>query len=171
MGAGRIVVANQARHRLQLLTLKGKRRGRILLRANPHDVALAAGGRRAWVTLEGTDDMGLVSLKRKKVIRYKSTSRRPHDLLVAPDGRLWVTDWNGAFHVDSPRGRLLKSKPLGVEAHHLAFTPDRPQVWITDHAAHRIFVVSTKNYQVLKRIRIRGSPHHVTITRTVTKRW
>jgi DNA-binding beta-propeller fold protein YncE len=171
MGAGRIVVANQARHRLQLLTLKGKRRGRILLRANPHDVALAAGGRCAWVTLEGTDDMGLVSLKRKKVIRYKSTSRRPHDLLVAPDGRLWVTDWNGAFHVDSPRGRLLKSKPLGVEAHHLAFTPDRPQVWITDHAAHRIFVVSTKNYQVLKRIRIRGSPHHVTITRTVTKRW
>jgi DNA-binding beta-propeller fold protein YncE len=164
MGRGKIVVANEGSNRLQLLTLRGKRRGTILLRADPHDVAIAPGGRRAWVTLDGTDDMAFVNLKRKKIIRYKSTGKRPHDLLFAPGGRLWVTDWNGAFHVYSRSGRHLKSKPLGVEAHHLAFTPDRAQVWITDHGAHRVFVVSTKTYKVLKRIRISGAPHHVTIT-------
>jgi DNA-binding beta-propeller fold protein YncE len=164
MGGGRIVVANQGSRRLQLVSLRGNRRGRILLRANPHDLAITPGGRRAWVTLEGTDDMAFVDLKRRKVIRYKSTGKSPHDLLFAPDGRLWVTDWNGAFHVYSRRGRLLKSKALGVEAHHLAFTRDGRQVWITDHGAHRIFVISTRTYKVLKRIRIRGAPHHVTIT-------
>jgi hypothetical protein len=83
MGGGRIVVANQGSHRLQLISLRGKRRGRILLRANPHDLAIAPSGRRAWVTLEGTDDMAYVSLKRRKVIRYKSTGKSPHDLLFA----------------------------------------------------------------------------------------
>jgi DNA-binding beta-propeller fold protein YncE len=164
MGGGRIVVANQGSHRLQLVTLRGKRRGRIPLRANPHDLAIAPGQKRAWVTLEGTDDMAFVNLKGKKVVRYKSTGKSPHDLLFAPDSRLWVTDWNGAFHVYSRRGRLLKSKALGDEAHHLAFTRDGSEVWITDHGAHRIFVISTRSYKVLKRIRIRGAPHHVTIT-------
>jgi YVTN family beta-propeller protein len=164
MGGGRIVVANQGSHRLQLISLRGKRRGRILLRANPHDLAITPSGRRAWVTLEGTDDMAYVNLKRRKVIRYKSTGKSPHDLLFAPDGRLWVTDWNGAFHVYSRRGRLVKSKRLGDEAHHLAFTHDGSQVWVTDHGAHRVFVITTKTYRVVKRIRIRGAPHHVTIT-------
>jgi DNA-binding beta-propeller fold protein YncE len=164
MGGGRIVVANQGSRRIQLVSLRGKRTGRIILRANPHDLAIAPGEKRAWVTLEGTDDMAFVNLKTKKVVRYKSTGKSPHDLLFAPDGRLWVTDWNGAFHVYSRRGHLLKSKALGDEAHHLAFTRDGSQVWITDHGAHRIFVISTRSYKVLKRIRIRGAPHHVTIT-------
>jgi hypothetical protein len=44
MGGGRIVVANQGSHRLQLVSLRGKRRGRILLRASPHDLAITPDG-------------------------------------------------------------------------------------------------------------------------------
>lgn len=164
IGGGRIVVANQGAARIDILSLRGKKRGSIPLRENPHDVALTPGGDVAWASLEGSDDLAVVNLKRKKVKRYVSTGRSPHDLLFSPNGRLWVTDWNGAFHVYSRRGKHLKSRALGDEAHHLAFTPSGRQVWITDHGTHQIFVVSARKYKVMKRLSIRGSPHHVAIT-------
>jgi hypothetical protein len=164
IGGDRVVIANQGAARLNMLSLKGKKRGYALLKANPHDVALTPSAHKAWASLEGSDDLAVINLRRKKVKRYVSTGKSPHDLLFSPDGRLWVTDWNGAFHVFSRKGKLLRSRSLGEEAHHLAFTPDGRQVWITDHAAHRVFVVSTRKYKVLKRISIAGSPHHVAIT-------
>jgi YVTN family beta-propeller protein len=164
IGGDRIVIANQGAARINLLSLKGKKRDRVLLKANPHDIALTLSARKAWASLEGSDDLAVIDFRRKRVRRYVSTGKSPHDLLFSPEGLLWVTDWNGAFHVLSRKGKLLRTKSLGQEAHHLAFTPDGRQVWITDHGAHRVFVVSTRNYKVIKRISIRGSPHHVAIT-------
>lgn len=164
MGGGRIVVANQGAARLDLVSFRGEPRRRIGLKANPHDVAVGPRGHIAWATLEGSDDIAVVNLDKKRVRRYLSTGKSPHDLLFSPDGRIWVTDWNGAVHVFSRRGRLLMSRSLGVEAHHLAFTPDGDQVWITDHEAHKVFVLGTRRMRVLERIGIRGAPHHVSVT-------
>ena len=160
---GRVVVANQTEARLDLVSTTGKFLRSIALKADPHDLALRRNGSQAWVTLEGSDDMAVVNIPERSV-RYVSTGKAPHDLLFAPDGKLWVSDWHGAIHVFSRRGRLLKSIPLGVEAHHLDFTPDGRQVWITDHGAHRIFVVNTSTYKVRKRLSIAGAPHHIAIT-------
>lgn len=160
---GRVVVANQTEARLDLVSPKGRFRRSIRLKGNPHDLALRWGGRQAWVTLEQSDDLAVVGIRRSRV-RYISTGKRPHDILFALGGKLWVSDWEGAVHVFSKKGKRLKTIPLGVEAHHLDFTPDGRQVWITDHAAHRIFVISTRNYSIRKRFTTRGSPHHIAIT-------
>lgn len=165
IGGRRIVVANQGSNRLQLLSLRGKRRGKVMLRANPHDVAIAPNNYIAWATLEGDDALARVHLKKKKVLRYVSTAEDPHDILFSPGGHLWVTDWNGAVHVYSRKGKHLRSRALGDEAHHLAFTPDGRHVWITDHGAHRVFVIATKTLKVVRSFAINGAPHHVTITR------
>ena len=163
IAGGRIVVANQTEAALDLLSSEGRFRRSIALKADPHDLALRRRGRQAWVTLEGSDDLAVVGIRRGNV-RYVSTGKAPHDILFAPDGKLWVSDWEGAVHVFSKRGRLLKTIPLGQEAHHLDFTPDGRQAWITDHAAHRIFVVRTRNYSIRKRFRVEGAPHHIAIT-------
>jgi DNA-binding beta-propeller fold protein YncE len=163
VGGGRVVVANQTRARLDLVSPQGRFRRSVGLKADPHDLALRWQGRQAWVTLEGNDDLAVVSVRSGKV-RYVSTGKAPHDILFAPDGKLWVSDWEGAIHVFSKRGRRLKTIPLGVEAHHLDFTPDGRQAWITDHAAHRVFVIRTKTYRVVKRFKVRGAPHHIAIT-------
>ncbi len=164
IGGGRVVVANQSEARLDLVAPKGRFRRSIALKADPHDLALRWGGRQAWVTLEGSDDLAVVRIRRPSRVRYVSTGKAPHDILFAPDGKLWVSDWNGAIHVFSKRGRRIKTIPLGIEAHHLDFTPDGRQVWITDHAAHKIFVVSTNRYKVRKQFDVAGAPHHVAIT-------
>ena len=164
IGGGRIVVTNQTEARLDLVSPRGSFRRSIALKANPHDVALRRRGRQAWVTLEGNDDLAVVRVRRPSKVRYVSTGKTPHDLLFAPDGRLWVTDWNGAIHVFSKRGRRIKTIPIGIQAHHLAFTPDGSQVWITDHEAQRVFVVSTRTYKIRKRFEVAGAPHHIAIT-------
>lgn len=160
-----LVVANEGAARLDLVSIAGDRLGAIALKANPHDLAIAPGGRIAWVTLDGSDEMALVHLGRRTVLRYVPTGRRPHDLLFTPDGRLWVTDWDGGLHVFR-RGRLLQTIPTGVEAHHLAFTPGggRRQVWLTDHGAHQVFVIDARSLEVVAELDTGGAPHHVAIT-------
>ena len=160
-----VVVANQATERVQLVKLDGTFVRRILLKADPHDLAIDPNQRHAWVTLEGSDDLAVVDLlDRSEAVRYVDTDGSPHDILFAPDGRLWVTDWNGAIHVlRGRRGRLVRTIPLGVEAHHLDFTPDGRFAWITDHAAGELFVLRVRRVRVVERIDFPGEPHHVTI--------
>jgi YVTN family beta-propeller protein len=160
-----VVVANQATERLQLVKLDGTFVRRILLKADPHDLAIDPKQRHAWVTLEGSDDLAVVDLlDRRQPVRYVDTDGSPHDILFAPDGRLWVTDWNGALHVlRGRRGRLVESIALGEEAHHLDFTPDGRFGWITDHAAGTVFVLRVRTVRVVTRIDFPGEPHHLTI--------
>jgi DNA-binding beta-propeller fold protein YncE len=157
-----IVVANQGDARIDLVRLSGERLRSIPLRANPHDLAIAPGGRRAWVTLEGSDDLAVVDLEDRSV-SYVSTGVRPHDLLFAPDGRLWVTDWGGALHVFNGR-RRVRTIRFGGEAHHLAFTPDGQEGWVTDEHRGRVLVFSVRPVERIVTKRIRGRPHHVAIT-------
>jgi YVTN family beta-propeller protein len=158
-----VVVANEAGRRVELI--RGNRRaGSIRLNAEPHDLAIAPGGGRAWVSLNGTDELAIVDLRARQVARSVATGFRPHDLLFAPDGRLWVTDWQGPVHVFDREGRPQGSVELGQESHHLAFTPDGRQAWITDHAARRIFVVDARSLRVIAALPVSGGPHHIAIT-------
>ncbi|MEO8293484.1 MAG: YncE family protein, partial [Actinomycetota bacterium] len=157
-----IVVANQGAARIDRVRLSGDRLRSIPLRADPHDLAISPNGRRAWVTLDGTDDMAIVNLRTRHV-SYFSTGVSPHDLLFAPDGRLWVTDWNGGLHVF--RGReLIRTLHYGREAHHLAFTPDGEEAWTTDEAAGRAFVLTVRPVERIDSEPIPGAPHHVAVT-------
>ena len=161
---GMAIVANEGAARLDRVTLKGRIWRSIPLKANPHDLAIAPSKRKAWVTLDGTDDVAIVDLKRKKVRRYLSTGHSPHDVLFASDGRAWITDWNHGIHVYSRRGRLLKTFDRGSEPHHLAFSPDGTKGWITDHGSRRLIVISLRTLKVVRVARSRGLPHHVAVT-------
>jgi len=156
------VVANQRAARLDLVSVRGRKLGRVPLTTDPHDLAINPPGGRAWVTLEGRDEMAVVDLDRRKVMKYVSTGQSPHDLLFAPDGRLWVTDWQGELHVFDG-ARRVKTISLGVEAHHLAFTDDGRFAWITDHGAKRVYVLSVRRVKVVRSLRFPGEPHHVAI--------
>jgi YVTN family beta-propeller protein len=157
------VVANEAGRRVDLI--RGKRRtGSISLDAEPHDLAIAPGGDRAWVTMNGTDELAIVDLRARRLVRYVETGQRPHDILFAPDGRLWVTDWAGPVHVFDRRGQLRARVELGQESHHLTFSPDGRQAWITDHLAKRVFIVDARRLRVVGSLVVPGGPHHVAIT-------
>jgi DNA-binding beta-propeller fold protein YncE len=156
------VVTNEGSRRLDLLAEDGEREHTIDLKANPHDVAVRSSV--AWVSLDGTDEIAVVDLRRRKVDRYLTTGKRPHDLRFDGEGRGWVTDWNGTLHVFDARGELVKTLTLGSEAHHLAFTADGDEAWVTDHGTSRTYVVSTESLEVRDTLPIPGAPHHVALT-------
>jgi serine/threonine-protein kinase len=165
MWRDRIVVANQGGARVQVVRADGRVIRTVPLRWRPHDLAVNARTGRVWVTLEGTDRLGVFRLGQPGGARYVATGQRPHDILFAPDGRLWVTDWDGELHVYALPGlRHVRSIPLGVEAHHLSFTPNGRTAWITDHGAHALFVVRVASVHRVDRIGFPGEPHHVAIT-------
>lgn len=157
-----IVVANQGDARIDRVRLSGDRLRSIPLRADPHDLAISPNGRRAWVSLEGTDDMAIVNIRTGRV-RSFSTGVSPHDLLFAPDGRLWVTDWHGGLHVF--RGReIVRTIHYGRETHHLTFTPNGEEAWTTDEAAGRAHVLTVRPVDRIDSRTIPGAPHHVAVT-------
>ena len=157
------IVANEAGRRLDYVSLDGKPGPRVRLRGQPHDVAVDPDHERAWVTMNRSDEFAVVDLDAAEVDRYVSTGHAPHDLLFAPDGRLWVTDWTGRLLV-LDGDEVTASRGLGVEAHHLAFTPDGSQAWITDHGTNELFVLDADTLEVLETIALPGAPHHVAIT-------
>ncbi|MBW3590672.1 MAG: YncE family protein [Actinobacteria bacterium] len=157
------LVANEAGRRIDYVTFSGEAGPRVQLRGEPHDLAVQPGGSTAWVTMNGTEDLAVIDVEDGEVDRYVSTGHAPHDLLFSPDGRLWVTDWNGRLLV-LDGDEVVDSRELGVEAHHLAFTPDGAEVWITDHGTAELFVVDTATLRLLDTIDLPGAPHHVAIT-------
>jgi sugar lactone lactonase YvrE len=157
------VVANEGAARLDLISGEGEQLGSVSLRANPHDVAVSPDGRTAWASLNGDDALAVVDLRGQEVRRYVPTGERPHDLLFAPDGRLWVTDWDHGIHVFSRRGEHIHTIGIGEEPHHLTFTPDGQEAWITDHGADAVHVISTETFDVLDELRV-DAPHHVAVT-------
>jgi DNA-binding beta-propeller fold protein YncE len=159
-----VIVANEGAARLDLVTVKGRVVGHVALKANPHDIAISPNRRQAWVSLDGLNQLAVVDLAARKLVRYVRTDQRPHDLLFAPDGRLWVSDWDEGVYVYAAQGRVVKKILAGVQVHHLAFTPDGEQAWLTDHEGARIFVADARNLRVLDSLRSGGAPHHVTIT-------
>ncbi len=161
----RIVVANQGGSRVQVVRTDGVVVRRVPLPYRPHDLAVNPRNGSVWITLEGTGKIGMFRLGSDAPVRYVRTGRRPHDILFAPDGRLWITDWDGtALVYEMPGLRLARAVPLGSEAHHLAFTPDGRFVWITDHGASAVFVLRTSPVRRVDRIAFPGEPHHVAIT-------
>ena len=162
--AGRLlVVANEGAARLDLVSQRGEKRGEIGLKTNPHDVAISEDAATAWVSLDRSDEIAVVGLRRRTV-QYVSTGQSPHDVLFDGKGRAWVTDWAGVVHVFSAGAELVQTLELGTEAHHLTFTPNGKEAWITDHGTHQVFVVGTEDLKVRASLPIAGAPHHVAIT-------
>jgi DNA-binding beta-propeller fold protein YncE len=100
----------------------------------------------------------------RRTVRYVSTGQRPHDLLFDARGRAWVTDWSGVVHVFSASAELVQTLELGTEAHHLTFTPDGKEAWLTDNGTHQVFVVGTGDLSLRASLPVAGAPHHVAIT-------
>lgn len=158
-----VVVTNESAARVQVLRADGTVQAEVPLRARPHDVAVSPDGRMAWVSLDGSAEIAVIELRTGAVDRYVATRLRPHDLLLAPDGRLWVAGWDGTLAVLDSDGQEVGRLGVAAEAHHLAFTGDGGEVWVTDSSGRRVVIVDTRTVALSASLPLAGTPHHVAI--------
>lgn len=124
------------------------------LEGEPHDLAVGDG--EVWVTIRNSSDLLRV---RGDSVEPFPTDGSPHDLIVAPDGRIWFSNWNSdALNVFDPTTGATDLAPAGVvEPHHFALDP-AGNVWVTDNGGDTLtgFV---GDHTVT--VTVGPTPHHV----------
>jgi DNA-binding beta-propeller fold protein YncE len=76
---------------------------------------------------------------------------------------VWVTDWGGGLYSVGEDGSVGRELALGQEAHHLAFSDDSAELWVTDSPGRSVSVVDVRRQELLGRVDLPGAPHHVAV--------
>lgn len=135
----------------------------------PHSVAFLPDGRRAAVTLQERDEIAVVDVAERRMLRTLPTGgRESHMIRLSPDGATaYVTSrlGKGTLSVVSLEGK--GTEPVVVEtgagAEGLAVTPDGSEVWVLDRDAGRVSIVDARALEVVHRLDARPSPNRIEI--------
>lgn len=107
----------------------------VELPARPHDLSVDASG-TVWITLIGDSRLGAFA---RESLQLLPTDGAPHDLLAAPDGRVWFSNWNSdELYVYDPPTASVEEAPAGVvEPHHFAVDM-RGDIWVSDNGGSAV---------------------------------
>jgi len=138
---------------------EGRQVARIDLgpKSRPHSIVFMRDGRRAVATMEQSDQVALVDIVERKVLRtYPTGGREGHMVRLSPDNaRAFVTS-RGAKGTLSIISLANEAPPVvvptGEGAEGLAVTPDGREVWVVNRVARSISIVDTQSLKVIQTI-------------------
>lgn len=104
----------------------------------PKVAAVAPSGRFAYVTDEGTGDLTVIDLVRRKIVGRVFVGLQAHHLGISPDGRrIWVALGETATTIvrldasNPQKPRVVGRFRPRFGAHDVSFAPDGRTVWVT----------------------------------------
>ncbi len=135
--------------------------------AKPHEIAVTADGRRAFVSLYGDSDYGpntpdnrlaVVDLEDMRFERHVDLGlyRGPHAMMTDLRGRIWVTvDHNRCVLVLDPETcEIERTVWLEVPGHFLAASPDGGTVWFSAKEYPALVEVDAASCRVAGRVEL-----------------
>lgn len=141
----------------------------------PHDVKVDPEERYAYVTDERRDEVVVISLTRRRVVRRVAVPAGPHDLAISPGGgQMWVTHGPGARHITilrtvrPSRARVVGRVDAGGPAHDIAFSPSGNQIWVTYWNSSVAGLFFAAGRRLVTRVRVGEMPHHLAVGLRVT---
>lgn len=153
---------NRGRHLILIDVESARVLARIDLGPNsrPHTALFLPDGRRAVVTMEDADQLALVDLETKAVVRtYPTGGREGHMVRLSPDGaRAYVTS-RGApgtlsvIFLDEERPPIVIDTGPGAEG--LDVTPDGGEVWVANRQEESISIIDTESLEIVATINAR----------------
>ena len=161
------------RHLVVIDVAEGRQVARIDLgpKSRPHSVVFMRDGRRAVVTLEDSDQIALVDVVDRKVVRtFPTGGREGHMVRLSPDGaRAFVTSRGakGTLSIISLSGDAPPVVvPTGEGAEGLAVTPDGREVWVVNRVARSISIVDTQSHKVVQTVEVMPDARRAEISPT-----
>ena len=126
-------------------------------RAYPAGLACSADGTQLYVAENLADSLAVIDLASGRMRARFPTGRYPYGVVVAPDGRVFVSAWGGSW-VASYRpsaGSLLPGPRIEVGRHPSSLLLDRAgtRLYVTCASSDRIAVVDTKRDSVVAVLR------------------
>ena len=122
--------------------------------SRPHTALFLPDGRHAVATMQDSDQLALVDLEAKEVVKtYPTGGREGHMVRLSPDGsRAYVTS-RGAegtlsvIFLNEERPPVVIATGLGAEG--LDVTPDGSEVWVANRGETSISVIDTQSLEIV----------------------
>lgn len=159
-------------HLVVIDVAEGRAVGRIDLPSpsRPHSAQFLPGGRRAVATMEQADQLALVDVMDRKVLRtYPTGGREGHMVRLSPDGSKAYVTSRGAQGTLSVIALDTDAPPVVIEtgkgAEGLAVSPDGAEVWVVNRLAETISVVDTQKLAVIATIDVPPDARRAEISR------
>ena len=154
--------SNRGRHLILIDVESARIVARIDLGPNsrPHTALFLPDGRRAVATMQDSDQLAVVDLETKAVVRtYPTGGREGHMVRLSPDGsRAYVTS-RGAqgtlsvIFLDEERPPIVIDTGPGAEG--LDVTPDGREVWVVNRQEESISIIDTGSLEIVATINAR----------------
>jgi YVTN family beta-propeller protein len=137
--------------------------------AHPHEIAIDAAGKSAYVSNAGGNSISILDTERMKEtgrLEHKAF-QFPHDLKISPDGRklyVAVTYANRIFIYARPSHELLEIVPTTQRlSHMLAPTPDWSYLYIPNLGSDTLSLLNTRTDAIEKHIAVGKKPEGVAV--------
>ena len=122
--------------------------------SSPAGLAASRDGSRLYVAENLADSLAVIDVSTKRVVQRFATERYPYGVVVAPDGRVFVSAWGGnTVSVFTPNadGGLQADGRLRVARHPsaLALSADGSRLFVASGSTDRVAVVDTRAKRVV----------------------
>jgi YVTN family beta-propeller protein len=108
----------------------------------PAGLALSADGRRLYVAENVADSIAVIDLASRRVTRRFPTGHLPYAVVVAPDGRIYVSNWG------TETVTVLRDSGSAVAEEGRIFVGRHPSALLLNHDGSRLFVACASTDRV-----------------------
>jgi DNA-binding beta-propeller fold protein YncE len=125
----------------------------------PSHLAYSPDSRSVFITLQGTDSLMAIDLRRMEVLWKKPVGKTPAGVLWH-NGKLLVADMGTDYlaEVDPADGRVLRHIVTGKGAHNLFASPDGKVIWVNNRVGGSAVALDSTTLTPIRRYAIPGGP-------------
>ena len=149
---------------------------RFPLASMPSHLAYAPDSSTVYVSLQGTDRLAAIDLKRMVVLWDAPVGKTPAGVLWH-DGRVLVADMGAddIAVVDPADGRVERRIHVGRGAHQMFLSPDRRTIWVNARVEGTTTALDARTLAVTRSYKIPGGPDCIDFAPDgklwITRRW
>jgi YVTN family beta-propeller protein len=148
--------------------------------------AISAAAGVVYVADEGSNSVSVIDTDSLKRVATIAVGRAPHNVQIAPDGKLaWVTnegerhtaphgaivhgeqgspsDRGEIWAIDTSRNEVVAKIPVGSHPAHVVLTPDGRFAYVTNGGDDTVSIVDTAARAVVATVRVGEYPHGIRI--------
>ncbi|HUX32403.1 MAG TPA: bifunctional YncE family protein/alkaline phosphatase family protein [Gemmatimonadaceae bacterium] len=122
-------------------------------RRYPAGLAVSADGRQLFVAENMADSLAVVDVASGRVVHRYGTDAYPYDVVVAPNGTVYVSAWGGYTVSEfTPSGSGFSGRRIGVGRHPSAMVLNASgsRLFVASGSTDRVMVVNTAEHRVMQ---------------------